>query len=294
MTNSIKSIDIWNHRLDAALAEVTVSVTPEHVHSMTQVRGKLVGPQCPYASTVEVAYAFRETSREYASTGIPRITCRALIPEPSLWDPVSPFLYKGQVQLWENGKQCDVVRIIHCLRELSLGQSGLRLNGAALLLKGKSLIGPVSESEAISQHQQDINTLVVDASNSTPDLWDMVDRLGFVILTRISNEQELKIALGRERVRNRSFCLGWLISPQAVERAIALIAARTLPNALSTPLLGLELTQAPSGPIPEGFTFVAYEEGLAPSLAGIELPTLLLASDANARQRLAAKLGWIG
>src|SRR5258708_5523640 len=274
MTNSIKNIHIWNHHLNPAEAEVAICVTPEHVSSMTQVRGRLVGPQCRYASTVEVAYALSEVSREYESTGIPGIRCSVRIPEPCLWDPVSPFLYKGQIELWESGKQCEVVQITHCLRELSLGRYGLRINGAALFLGGKSLLGPLSEADAISHHKQGINTLLVDADDSTPILWDMADRLGFVILTRISNEQELKMALGRTReIRNRSFCLAWLISPHAVENELALIAAHSL---LPTPLLGLELTRAPSGPVPEGFTFVAYEEGLAPSLSEIKMPSLLL------------------
>jgi hypothetical protein len=287
MTNSIKDIHIWNHRLNPSEAEVAIGVTPEHVSSMTQVRGRLVGPQCRCASTVEVAYALRETGREYASEGIPGIICQVLIPEPSLWDPVSPFLYKGQIELLESGKQCEVVQITHCLRELSLGRYGLRINGAALSLRGKSLVGPVSEADAISLHNQGINTLLVDVDNSTPILWDMADRLGFIILTRISNEQELKMALGRTReIRNRSFCLGWLISPQAVENELALIAAQTL---LSTPLLGLELTRAPSGPVPEGFTFVAYEESLAPSLAEIKMPSLLLTNREEAGELSARK-----
>jgi hypothetical protein len=287
MTNSIKNIRIWNHRLNPAEAELAISVKPEHAFSMTQVRGRLVGPQCRYASTVEVAYALRETGREYASEGIPGIICKVLIPEPSLWDPVSPFLYKGQIELLESGKQCEVVQITHCLRELSLGRYGLRINGAALILSGKTLLGPVSEADAISLHNQGINTLLADADNSTPILWDMADRLGFVILTRISNDQELKIALRRTReIRYRSFCLGWLISPQAVENELALIAAQTL---LSTPLLGLELTRAPSGPVPEGFTFVAYEESLAASLAEIKMPSLLLTSREEAGELSARK-----
>src|SRR5260370_22916493 len=117
----------------------------------------------------------------------------------------------------------------------------------------------------------------------------MADRLGFVILTRISNEQELKMALGRTReIRNRSFCLAWLISPHAVENELALIAAQRL---LPTPLLGLELTRAPSGPVPEGFTFVAYEEGLAPSLSEIKMPSLLLTSWDEAGE-LSARKAW--
>src|SRR5437016_933315 len=120
MTNSIKDIQVWHDAMSPTEAEVVISVQPEQLLSTTQVRGKLVGPKCRYASTVEVAYALRESSREYASTGIPGIICRALIPEPSLWDPISPFIYKGQVELWESGKQCQVVPFTHCLRALSL------------------------------------------------------------------------------------------------------------------------------------------------------------------------------
>ena len=75
---------------------------------MTQVRGRLTGPRCPYTTTVEVAYPFREHSRDYGEGGSPRLTLRAIIPEPSWWDPQTPFLYEGPVELWQDGRLVDV------------------------------------------------------------------------------------------------------------------------------------------------------------------------------------------
>src|SRR5579864_8804454 len=121
MTNRIHHIRVTDTRLDPAEAEVCIGVYPERLTSVTQVRGRLVGPRCPYATTVEVAYPLRELSREYESTGTPRLILRVVIPEASFWDPESPFLYRGPVELWEGGQRCDLVQVTHGLRTLGLG-----------------------------------------------------------------------------------------------------------------------------------------------------------------------------
>src|SRR5437763_797077 len=101
MINRIKRIHLFDARLDPAEAEIYISVYPEQLTSTTQVRGRLTGPRCPYASTVEVGYALREHSREYSLTDIPHLSMRVIIPEPNFWEPETPFLYEGALELWE-------------------------------------------------------------------------------------------------------------------------------------------------------------------------------------------------
>src|SRR5579883_857477 len=118
MTNRIRQCHWYPRILDPTLGEVAVAVYPQRLASRTQVRGYLTGPRCPYATTIEVAYPWRETSRTYEKEGEPHISARAVIPEPSLWEPQTPFLYEGTVELWDNGKLSDRVAIRLGLRDL--------------------------------------------------------------------------------------------------------------------------------------------------------------------------------
>src|SRR4051812_44575373 len=84
MSDSVREIEIWTHTLTPAAAEVRVRAT-------TGERGRLTGPRCRFATTVEVAYPLHPVPGE---EGI----FRAVIPEPSLWEPECPFLYQGEVE----------------------------------------------------------------------------------------------------------------------------------------------------------------------------------------------------
>jgi hypothetical protein len=105
MANRIKDMSLSISRLTPAEAEINITVFPEALSSATLARGRVVGPRCAYAVTVEIAYPFREQARH--STDPPSIVLRALIPEPCLWDPESPFVYRCHVELWQDGQPCD-------------------------------------------------------------------------------------------------------------------------------------------------------------------------------------------
>jgi len=94
-------------RLTPTEAEIHIKIHVESLGVTTQARGKLVGPRCAYASTVEIAYPLREISRACDPAEVAHITLRAIIPEPCLWDPQSPFLYRCVVELLEDGQICD-------------------------------------------------------------------------------------------------------------------------------------------------------------------------------------------
>src|SRR5262249_16773364 len=100
MANRIKHYRILVGPATPTDAWIGISVYPERLTSVTQVRGRLVGPRCPFATTVEVAYPTREQSREYETTGTPKIMLRVIIPEPNLWEPETPFLYQGPLELF--------------------------------------------------------------------------------------------------------------------------------------------------------------------------------------------------
>ncbi|HEX5273632.1 MAG TPA: hypothetical protein VFW33_24215 [Gemmataceae bacterium] len=93
------------HRLSAAEAEVWVVVEAEGAGPSAEVRGRLVGPHCPELSTIEVAYPLRPFPRH--PDGVPPLSRRVVIPDPSLWEPQRPYVYSAVVELWDEGKACD-------------------------------------------------------------------------------------------------------------------------------------------------------------------------------------------
>ena len=109
-------LTILVQRLDPAETEIRL-VAPEPVSA------RLLGPRCRFASTVEVAHWFRPVP------GLPG-TLRAIVPEPSFWDPESPFLYDAIVRT-EAG--LDIRQSIG-LRSIQLGPDGFRIEQRPLRL----------------------------------------------------------------------------------------------------------------------------------------------------------------
>jgi hypothetical protein len=73
-----------------------------------------VGPHCPGASTVEVAYALRPFPQ--LPEGVPPLSRCVIIPEPSLWEPGQTYSYQAIVELWEGGRLCDRAQFEYGLR----------------------------------------------------------------------------------------------------------------------------------------------------------------------------------
>src|SRR5438552_150223 len=156
MTNRITRVEIRNHSLTPAEAEVWVTVHAEAVTPATEVRGRLMGPSCAYSSTVEVAYPLRPLAHPPAD--VPPHTMRVVIPEPSLWDPESPFLYRGPVELRQDGRPVDRVGVSHGLCSSSLTPRGLLWNGKPLRLRGRSARG-LTDDTTLSLRRDGFNLL---------------------------------------------------------------------------------------------------------------------------------------
>jgi beta-galactosidase/beta-glucuronidase len=105
MANQIKEMSVSVVRLSPAEAEIHIRLVPASISAGTEARGRVVGPRCARAATVEIAYPLREHSRRLESP--PQIVLRAIIPEPCLWDAESPFVYQCIVELWQDGQIGD-------------------------------------------------------------------------------------------------------------------------------------------------------------------------------------------
>jgi hypothetical protein len=209
MDNRIRQIVVRDRSRAPAQAEVWLSVFPEFQTPATEIRGRLMGPRCPYASTVEVAYPLRPLPPGSTPTEPDSLTMRVIIPEASLWEPQCPFLYEGPIELWQDGRRCDRIVLRHGLRSLRITERGLHVNGRPLTLHGRSVTS-CSVEEAARLRQAGCNLLVALVEASTLALCELADHLGFFMLGKITNDDaETRGYL--ELLSRQPSCLGWLM-----------------------------------------------------------------------------------
>ncbi len=204
MSNRILSVTLRDRSVVPAEAEVLVTVEPLFFDGGTEARGRLMGPRCQFATTVEVAYHLRPI---LVPTGRPALTLRAIIPEASLWEPETPHLYTGPVELLQDGARCDVRELRHGLRHLSVGPRGLRINGRLLRLRGREVEG-LSDDEALALRNAGYNLLVAPAREASRPVWEVADRVGFLVLGRLEADTPAAL-LGA--LAGHPSCMGWLL-----------------------------------------------------------------------------------
>jgi hypothetical protein len=208
MDNHILGVTVRDRSLTPAAAELRVVVQTAFCTPRTEIRGRLMGPHCPFASTVEVAYALRPLPEA------DELSARVVIPEPSFWDPQSPFLYGGPVELWEDGGRCEVVQVRHGLRVLRFGPRGLTVNGRPLALRAKELTTACPDDEALRLRRSGYNLLIAPVAEETAALWDTGDRLGFLVAGRV-NADDAETPARLAELRRHPSCLGWLAGDAA-------------------------------------------------------------------------------
>jgi hypothetical protein len=243
MDPRIRAVRLAPHRLSPAEAELWLAVHTDPPAAAVEVRGRLMGPRCPYATTVEIAYPLRPLPAALdAAAGY---QARVLIPEPSLWAPQTPFLYYGPLELWQGDRRCDQARLSHGLRVLQLGTQGLRVNGRPLPLRGVRR-DTLTADEARALHDRGVNLLVTDA-RADAGLWEMADQFGLLVLGRLRTTADVTAALRR---RGHASVLGWVLCCELLHPPwLALAELR------EAGLIGAEL-EAPAEALPVEVTFV--------------------------------------
>jgi hypothetical protein len=209
MDNRILQLTVQSGQLSPAQSDVWIRVVPEKATATTELRGRLMGPRCPYAETVEVAYPLRPPPPGRIPLPREGLLARVIIPEACFWEPESPFLYQGPIELWQEGQRCDQIVISHGLRTFRLGPQGLRFNSRPLSLRGQRITS-CSEAEALELRRAGRNLLVVPVEATALHVWDRADQLGFLVLGRIQDDSEATLRNLYDLSRHPS-CLGWLI-----------------------------------------------------------------------------------
>jgi hypothetical protein len=283
MTNRILRLLVRDRRLTPAEAELWVEMVAEQVTPMTELRGRLMGPRCAYASTVEIAYPLRPLTRQAPQTlGLIR---RVIIPEPSLWDPISPFLYQGPIELWQEGQLCESVSITHGLRALGSTRNP-RWNGHPLTLTGVPLEGG-TESDLARLRAAGVNTLLVPATDGSEHWWTAADRFGFLVLGRISEPAPPADAVSR--LSAHPSALGWILVEGAIPRGEDPRFMKALAGPAATTWIGIELSRVPEK-LPPWVQFHLCREALAPSLSSSPLPFILLAEGETSAEGVPERL----
>src|ERR1051325_1000379 len=176
MTNRIRDVVVVNHRLDPVETELHVHVLAETLTRTTEVRGRLTGAHCAGSSTIEIAYPLRELERS------DHVVLRVVIPEPSWWEPETPFLYTGPLELWQDGQLCQRVQISHGIRWLQLTSNGLRLNGRPFTLRGRIVDPSWSEADAMKLRAAGMNAVLTALPEARTEGWSTADRAGFFVI----------------------------------------------------------------------------------------------------------------
>jgi hypothetical protein len=293
MKNRIRGVDIFDHVLNPAQAEIRITVHAKHRAYSTEIRGRLMGPRCPYAATIEVAYPLRPLPHG-AGDDSP-LERRVLIPEPNLWDPVSPFLYQGPLELWEEGQLCDQRTIRHGLRTLHLTPRGVFVNGRRFSLRGAECAS-CSDQEALALREAGHDALLVPLRPACEGTWDVADQFGFLVLGKVSPGD----AALAQTLSGHPSCLGWLLDADDAGPSELTAAAVSLMADRPSCSVGLELHRRPNQ-LPQGIHFLLCQEPLLPALADIPLPKVIRAANERIAteifQSLLASpgiLGWIG
>jgi hypothetical protein len=275
--NRIVDVCAVNHSLDPARAEVRITVTPLHRTPTTEVRGRLMGPSCAYASTVEVAYPLTPL-RDPQPAAAGTVQRRVVIPEPSLWDPQSPYLYAGPVELWQDGQLADRVQLRHGLRQFNVAARGLRVNGKPLVLRGISCDGLFPE-QIPALRVSGCNALVVPLRHETLTVWETADRYGFLVLGRLGEEDETETARLLQELQRHPSCLGWLANAGWLDRFVTAsvsLAGCEQEEASKRDACGygIEVGQETPRPLPSSARFVVCRPEHVANASCLGLPLL--------------------
>jgi beta-galactosidase/beta-glucuronidase len=131
-----------------------------------EVRGRLAGPTCVYATTVEVAHHVCGN--------------RIIIPEPAWWDPQSPFLYRGLLTVCRDGVELEHEQVQIGLRHTIRADRGLVHNGRRIELTSQRILA-ADEADLLRLRNDGFNA--VDVPTATAEqACEIADRIGLFVV----------------------------------------------------------------------------------------------------------------
>jgi Glycosyl hydrolases family 2 len=238
-TNRIRSLQMEIRKLDPAEADVRFQLAADRSDAGLSVRGRLVGPRCAYASTVEVAYPLRDAPLDEPN----RLNARAIVPEPNLWEPACPFLYEATVELLEDRNSIDAITMTLGLRTIAISGKSFVLNGKRFEPKAIAAVHP-TEADLVQARKQ-FNAIVLPVSEDARPLWHLCDQVGLGVFGCIANESR-----SAPELANHACLLGWIVDEQkSLASAGDELASARVP-------VGLQIRNDSAHACPPGANFV--------------------------------------
>lgn len=178
MHTRIRSVTVRPIRLTPTEAELAIDVLCSELHTTSELRGRLMGPICPYSTTIEVAYPIHSRAHGH---GKPVLHAQCIIPEPAWWDAESPFLYHGPIELWEHESRVESLSLRCGLRHAQWAGEQLIWNGRPVELRSRA-ITEFEETDLRLLRNRGFNGIIVPAA-SAKSAWMIADRIGLLVVT---------------------------------------------------------------------------------------------------------------
>jgi hypothetical protein len=267
MKNRIHSVGGNDLSVTPTEAEILFTVFTEEVTPTTEVVGRMVGPRCRFASTVEVAYPLKPAARHLQ--GPPSLMLRSVIPEPCLWDLESPFLYRVQIELRQDGECCDRAQFDRGIRTLKTGRDRCTLNGRPLMLRGTTQV-PDTHGDGLPLRAAGYNLIL--APIEKPLTWFAAYECGLFVLGRLPFTE--RAAMQARIVGGQVSSFGWLLTKEFLEAKHGRQEFLSRLRQLQLPI-GIEIDQPPPDPLPD-VDFVVCSEATLAELARINLPRIVM------------------
>ncbi len=184
------AIDPW------ATALRTVAVSPQEATLQVETQIDGAGGRQNLAVEVSVMHpgGWVERAAHVGVDGQGRAAADIVLPRPHLWSPESPYIYKVEMALYEDGRLVDQTVMKTGVRTVSVDSvHGFRLNGVSRKLKGVCLhhdLGPlgaaVNRAALVRQVKQlkDMGADAIRTAHNMPSQMQMeiYDSLGMMVM----------------------------------------------------------------------------------------------------------------
>lgn len=175
-----------------------VKVATTLVNDYGQARGVVLKQAVLDADGNPVASASGQVAMEGAAS---KVVEQALeIASPSLWSPESPYLYSLRTEVWDGDRLADVYQTPLGVRTIRFdANEGFFLNGKSVIMKGVCNhhdLGPLGaalwddalERRLVMLKEMGCNAIRTAHNPSSPELLEMCDRLGFLVVNETFDE----------------------------------------------------------------------------------------------------------
>lgn len=191
---SLDQLEIFFGDANNAEARIYARLPCNAAPSGSKLAGRVVGPQCAYASTLSASIGINPKRPQMEAANVasgaaprapgPDLLAEAIVPDPCFWSPELPFLYRVEVELREGADL--LASTAH-----PLGIRPLGARGRKLLLEGKPWVVRGVEQSAVPpaelNHWRAVDTaMVVEAPSD--ELCAEASRLGAWLLARIDGD----------------------------------------------------------------------------------------------------------